>query len=361
VTTTPQSVRDLLNADEISAIENAPLIAGARHPTWYPIFRQPQHRLDFDNNRSVALVRGQANGIDWLHRQQPMLTAIDDPEGAAAALTEIRAYAALVEAGFTTAPILRAGSPTPDFGIDAGDGIVDVEVFAKHQDDDQKDMLADPPRGIPPDVERSDRRPRQVLFTETELHPGGAPDPAKPHDSTQANMISRVCAAKGKEAQVRDDRPSLLWIDFRSFGIWPQVLALDQAAPLISGNHGLTSGALWYAFYGWRGAPIFEEDFFPMDRVVPMGHDGRFRLSGKKKSKLSGALLVLEDGQILFENPWANQPLPARARRLCERLPNFDLGRAICSWSPGDAEMLVEIGRRQIEAMRHWRDAWTNG
>lgn len=35
-------------------------------------------------------------------------------------------------------------------------------------------------------------------------------------------------------------------------------MKLEQAAPLISGRDGPTSGALWYAFYGWRGAAIFE-------------------------------------------------------------------------------------------------------
>jgi hypothetical protein len=169
------------------------------------------------------------------------------------------------------------------------------------------------------------------------------------------DAVERRCAAKGDEAQLPNDRPSLLWIDFRSFGLWPAVLKLEQAAPLISGRVGLTSGALWYAFYGWRGAPIFEEDI-PRDRVVAMGHDGRFRMMGKKrKSKLSGTILVLSEGLILLENPWTEHTLPDRARRFCERLPWFDLGRAVCNWSPGDALAQTAIARRQIEAMAHWR------
>ncbi len=135
-------------------------------------------------------------------------------------------------------------------------------------------------------------------------------------------------------------------------------MTLEQAAPLISGRDGLTSGALWYAFYGWRGAPIFEEDFFPRDRVVPMGHDGRFRMMGKKKSKLSGVILVLPDGLILLENPWTAHPLPDRARRFFERLPWFDLGRSVCDWSPGDALTQADLGRRQIESMACWRTAF---
>jgi hypothetical protein len=160
----------------------------------------------------------------------------------------------------------------------------------------------------------------------------------------------------GKRKAVSCDKPSLLWVDLRSFSAWPEAVKLEQCTRLMSGHHGLTSGALWYALYGWEDAPIFEEDFPLHERVVKMGHDGRFRLQGKKKSKLSGAILALPEGLVLFENPWANHALPDQARRYAERLPWFNLGHSVCNWSPGDAEVLAEAGRRQIEAMKEWRD-----
>jgi hypothetical protein len=55
-----------------------------------------------------------------------------------------------------------------------------------------------------------------------------------------------------------------------------------------------------------------------------MGHDGRFRLLDKRKSKLSGAILALPEGLVL-----------------CRRLPGFNLGHSICNWSPGDAQALA--------------------
>jgi len=87
-----------------------------------------------------------------------------------------------------------------------------------------------------------------------------------------------------------------------------------------------------------------------------MGHDGRFRLHGNKKSKLSGAILALPEGLVLFENAWAPHPLPERSRRFAERLPWFNLGYSVCNWSPGEAEVLAEAGRNRIEAMKTWRD-----
>jgi hypothetical protein len=353
-----QRVRDLLSDNELAAIWDTPLIATGRYPTWYPVFYSEPRLVDHLSNQAVALISGKG-GDDWLRGLAPRLCRIDDPEEASAALAELRTYGALLEAGFEVAPIPVKDDSTPDFEVNADDGRVIVEVFAKHQDESETRLWRDiQAEKTPPGVERRSAKVKggEINTTLSEHHPGGAPDAKKPNDSTQANVISRICAAKGKERQVPPDRPSLLWIDLRSFGGWPEALRLEHCAPLISGHHGLTSGALWYAFYGWKGASIFEEDFPLHERVVPMGHDGRFRLQGEKKSKLSGAILVLSEGLVLFENPWADHPLPDRARRLIERLPWFDLGHSICNWSHGDAGALVEIGHRQIQAMKHWRD-----
>jgi hypothetical protein len=68
---------------------------------------------------------------DWLGRLAPRLTRIDDPEEAAAALAELRAYGGLLEAGYGVTPIREKGESTPDFEVDAGDGPVIVEVSSQ--------------------------------------------------------------------------------------------------------------------------------------------------------------------------------------------------------------------------------------
>jgi hypothetical protein len=356
---TLQNVRDLFSDKEITGIVDAPLIATGRFPTWYPMFSSASRPVDFLSNKAVARISSKG-GDDWLRGLAPRLCRMDDPEEASAALAELRAYGALLEAGFAVTPIpVKDDDSTPDFGVDAGDGSIIVEVFAKHQDESESTLWEDIQAGqTPTGVERHSAKVEsgEVKITISEHFPGGAPDPQKPHDSVQANFISRVCAAKGMEKQFSSNRPSLLWIDFRNFSGWPEAISLEQCTPLMSGHHGLTSGALWYAFYGWKGAPIFEEDFSLREPVVPMGHDGRFQLQGKKKSKLSGVILALSEGLVLFENPSADRPLPGRARRFAERLPWFKLGHSICNWSSGDAGVLANAGRRQIEVMNHWRE-----
>lgn len=353
-----KTVRHLLSAGELAGIWDAPLIGAGRHPTWYPIFASEARTVDHLTNQAVAVVAGRGDNA-WLTGLAPRISRPDDYAEAAATLAELRAYGALLEAGFNVRPIPVSDDSTPDFEIDAGDGSIIVEVFAKHEDKKETELWNAVRAGPVPsgsEHHESEGRGRKVQITISEHHPAGAPDPAKPADSVQANAISRICAAKGEEKQFPSDRPSLLWIDLRSFGGWPEALTLEQCMPLASGHSGLTSGAIWYAFYGWKDAPIFEEDFPLHERIVPMGHDGRFRLSAQKKSKLSGAIIVLSHGLVHLENPWATNQIPDRARRYMERLPCFNIGHSICNWAKGDAEGLVECGRRQVEAMKQWRD-----
>ena len=184
---------------------------------------------------------------------------MDDPEEASAALAELRTYGAFLEAGFKIKPIPVKDDSTPDFEVDAGDGPVIVEVFAKHQDESETELWEDIESGKTPEgVERHSTKINggEIRTVISEQRPGGAPDPDKRNDSVQANVISRICAAKGKEKQFPTDKPSLLWIDLRSFGAWPEVVELEQCTPLMSGHHGLTSGALWYALRLERRADI---------------------------------------------------------------------------------------------------------
>ncbi|OUC14999.1 MAG: hypothetical protein B0A82_09230 [Alkalinema sp. CACIAM 70d] len=346
-----QTLSDLIPDTEKEIIADMPMQGDQRHPAWHPLFNKASSSTNTLTNKAVAQVALQGNDIGWLNNLLPR--CIDSNfEEAASALAELRAYGGLLSAGFKVTPIPVTSAPTADFQINAGDGEVVVEVFAKHQDEDQQKMLEDIAKGGTPEgVERNKyiKGGVQVETTTAVLQPGGKPDPNKANDSVQANMISRVCAAKGPEHQFAGDKPSILWIDFRSMGIWPDVISPDQAAPLMSWNDGITSGALWYAFYGWRGAPIFEEDFVFSERIYKMGHNGRYRLTGKSKSKLSGALISLPKATLLLENPWATHRLPEMCRRYCVQLPFFDLTRTIADWKAGDAERQIEVHKSAID------------
>jgi len=352
-------LHDLLEPQQLKDVENAPLILGTRHPTWFPLFYEETRAIDHLVHEAVARVHREPNGEGWLKDLIPRLLDFKDINGAPSALAELRAYGGLLEAGFSVEPIPRSDDSTPDFRIDSGDGPITVEVFAKHQDKEQDrllDAIHTPGAPLPAGVERHVQTAgsRSVITTTAELMPAGRPDPTKPFDSIQANLVSRVCAIKQREHQLPHDEPVLLVIDFTSFGgpHIAQFLKPGQTAPIESGHRGITCGAIWYAMYGWKGAPLFAEG---SHKLVRMGHDGRFRLTGKQTTKLSGVLVVFCEGAVFLENPWAAHRIPNRTRLTLSRFPWFDLSRSIADWQPGDASKQVDLQRRMIETLERDR------
>ncbi len=342
----------ILTSDQIKAIDAAPLFAGDRHPTWSALFQQHASATDF-------LTRKAADALACLPDQrEAMLNVIERAAGtenipdAAAALAELRAFGAMLEAGFSVQPITAGGKrgATPDFVVNAGDGEVTVEVHARHEAGQQTTFRQAVANGKElPGVDRRSEKvgDHTVTFTTTALYPGGKPDPNNPFDSIQANVISRLCRAKDKEAQRREGVPSVLWLDLSRFGAMTHTL-LEQTISLVSGQVGLTSGAIWHAFYGWKGAPILEEG---NRKRIEMGHEGRFRLSGSKKSHLAAVIICFEKGLVLLENPWADIRLPHMFRRRCERLPWFKLGHSVADWAPGETETLITLAAKRIAAL----------
>jgi hypothetical protein len=348
-----QFFSDLFDQSQLAMLEEADLIRGKRHPTWYPLFYKDRVRtIDHLTQEAIAPIARQSGGKVWLKGQTSPLTDFLDIRNASAALAEIRAYGGLLAAGFKVEPIIRQDDTTPDFTVDAGDGMVTVEVFSKHQDVDQDkllDAVHSPDGTHPAGIERrkSVTGNYNIAMTITSLTPGGRPNTNKAGDSVQANVISRMCAMKKDERQIREDRPALLIADLTHFGPAAEMVEPTQAAPLLRGHRGLCSGGMWYGMYGWKDAPIFEE---MMGQPVHMGHDGRFRLADKDKSRLSGVLFIFHQAVVLLENPWATHRLPDKARKALTSYPWFDLVHSVGDWRPGDAEKLIAVQRSMIEA-----------
>ena len=347
----------LFSSAQKQQIDEAPMYWGRRHPIWAPLFGEEAslhvglNRLD----RSVKLIACRPDGASWLKAKTAMLLDEKDVHNASAAMAEIRAFGGLIEAGFEVQPVPETDGTTPDFVVSTGNQEVVVEVAAKHQDREQDELQAgihDATRGqgpVPEGVRYSEFRARERLIrmTESVHQPGGRPDPSKENDSVQANLISRVCAIKGKESQIAEDMAGLLIVDFNDFGGPSTPLTLiDQNAPTMRGADGFTSGALWYAFYGWKDAPVFEGD-----ERVRMGHDGRFQMRGESKSKLSAVLLVMPEHVVCFEHPRATFPLTEDTRLALARFPWFDLHHSVLEWTPGAVERRVELDSAMIKRL----------
>ena len=344
----------MFTGEQRQRLYEAPMFCGRRHPIWVPLFGNIQslHAGHWRLEQSVSLIESQEYGTRWLAGKTAKLLDEDDVNNASAAMAEIRTFGGLIEAGFSVQPVAETAKPTPDFIATAQGQSIAFEVAAKHQDQEQDGMqgrVHDAMRDKGPVPEGVEYRQRGADQTTVETfvwvhQPGGRPNSAKPNDSVQANLISRVCAVKGKERQLPSGMAAVLVVDFNDFGgpLIPKTL-IDQTAPVIVGRDRFTSGALWYAFYGWQGAPVFDED-----ECVIMGHDGRFRMVGDSKSKLSAALLVMPRHVVCFENPTATYPLSEEARLHICRIPWFDLKHSVLAWDPCNVERQLELHRRMI-------------
>lgn len=360
-----RNLKELLTDEERKLVENAPQYQGTRHPTWFPLFKQtPLRAVDNLVNSAIYGISREPNGHEWLNMCKKPLLDFEDTSSASSVLAEIRAYGGLLGAGFTVRPIPRTMAPTPDYRVDAGDGEVIVEVFSKHQNKEEDkllDVVHSQTAPLPPGVERNTRiiGDKKMVSTVVCITPGGKPDPSKPGDSVQANVISRLCGVKTQERQIPADKPAILVLDLAHFGgaHMSEFVTGEDACPIISGHYGIVSGPIWYAFYGWKGAPIFE-----MRRKVQMGHDGRFRLLGDKESRLSGVLVTVAKSSLFLENPWARNPLPPKARTALCRYPWMDLTRSIFNWNGWEALEQIRLHRSQIEALdaaQPWsEDGW---
>ncbi len=353
-----ERLNELFDESQLKAIEHASSFLGTRHPVWFPLFHN-KRPMDVLVHSAVSGISVNPAGMIWLRDLVPRLTDVLDASGSSSALAEVRAYGGLLECGFSVSPIPRTDDSTPDFNVDAGDGEMTVEVFAKHQDKDEDDTVAlmgESYGPFPDTIHRSHRmvqdankqEARELIITTAAICPGGVPDSSKPGDSVQANLISRICGVKKNECQIPGDKPAVLIIDFCHFG-GPDMSSftkVDQAFPIVSGHRGITSGALWYAVYGWKNTPVFQEGHKEFKR---MGHDGRFRLAGDRKSKLSAVLMVLNDCSVLLENPWATKRLTHRARMKLCRYPWFDLSHSIADFHTGDCDTQLQIHHNVIE------------
>ena len=260
----------LLDQAEIDAINNHVDAAKRRHSAW-SIINANNGRIDYRRvpkdyltNEAVDLISAQQGGDQWLNRTKTRIVQTKDFEECASALAEIRCYGAMLEAGFDIQPVPRAKLPTPDFEYKVGNERSIVEVATKLEHDEQTKRAKEIAAGRTPEgVERSsvNTKGAKAEITISVNHPFGAPNPEKEGDTTQTNAISRICSIKKKETQAASGKSAILWLDFRDLGGWPEMLTEQDTAPLIAGHGGtLTSGPFWYAFYGWKGAPIFEQD-----------------------------------------------------------------------------------------------------
>ncbi len=335
------SLSEFLTPEEQSALkENVP---GERpHPVGLLLLREEGQSQEAVNT-NLALKRVSLAKTGWLDKMKPRITG-RNLNDAAAALAELRAYGSLLAADYTVNPVhVEADKRTPDFTIFKDDCSAIVEVYAKQFNEETERALLRHNEW----VSEQPRVPGVVSHVHA-IYPFGKPEAGEANGSTTAKAISRIRASKKDEGQFSSEVPSILWLDYQDLHNWNMSLTIEQFRPVISCNEHLTSGALWYALYGWNGAPIFEHCHYSHldlpSQIGKMGHDGRFL----QPTKLSAMIISLPTATILAESPVKERQLPEEIRLRYLGLPHAVIQNSIAEWTEGLVRQTLLADAAQI-------------
>ncbi|HKO98132.1 MAG TPA: hypothetical protein VJU86_14135 [Pyrinomonadaceae bacterium] len=309
--------------------------------------RHPWRRLFFPNEEDTAFIdnTSQALGLiferdkGWIERKKRQLRSVESFEAASSLLGEIRAYGSLLSVGLETRSGKVGSKSEPDFLVE---NHVFVEVHTKQSEPNEACAL-----------DRFNQGSKLTTSDSTGIHansPFGAPNR---DDSVTRIAIQKLAQIKQKEEEVKNQfsalNPSILWLDFQD-ETWNGIIDASFAKPLTVWNEEYYSGPLWYAFYGWTGAPVFQGETKlqrPRRTVTRMEHDGRFR----RGTKIDAVVASLPRDTIILENPSSQQPIQSWIGDKLGSLPNFNSDYSFVDWPNGNLSARVASQKASLEAL----------
>lgn len=223
----------------------------------------------------------------WMQNQKKRILS-DDPSESIGALGEMRAYADLLDMGFDVIPN----------GTNKG-----ADFILQHSKSKEKAFVEVATKTLP--VANISPDPYLVSATQEtavfEIAYFGFP---KEGENTTENAVSKIASTKGDSLQASTSVPSILFIDFQNLPLNGSMMI--SAFPFFSFQGAFDTGALWAAFYGERGVPLYEEVRIgtPDREPIKMRHSGKFAKGNS--SKFSGAFCSFSsfrEGLCFFENP----------------------------------------------------------
>jgi hypothetical protein len=291
-------LKHLFNFDdlEIKKIENTTI-----KDRWHPVKRLLHPRAKFVRddlviyNTEIALRHILEHHENWLMSLKRRLLDVDDYSTSSGALGEIRAFGYLLWTGVSVNPVGNQGP----------------------------------------------------YFLEHRTVPLGRP---KIGETITENAINKLASIKGKEHQMSPDETSILWLDFQD-EIWDGLDTRDRVLPLrtTTPNNAFQSGELWYAFYGWKDAPIYEE--FRLDMlfgdVVKMRHDGRFR----QDTKLDAVIISFSGDTIILENPYSKKPIKPWLWKRLVLLHRFNFEMSYTNWPAVNLIQRIELEEEKLKKL----------
>jgi len=329
-----------LSESEIENIRNT-TIKDRCHPVKRLLYPREGVERDFQviKNTETALRHLKQHHTQWLMNLKPRLLNIDDYSTSSGALGEIRALGYILQAGISVESRSRDGA---DFWVEDNQEKVWIEVHSKQFYDEESESLENFYNDLRNERTESDRKTGLVIG-EHKTVPFGKP---KKDENVTANAIRKLCAIKEREHQMSTESTSILWLDFQDEG-WELLDKVERVLPVRTWNGAFDSGELWYAFYGWKDAPIFQD--FRLDtvlnRVVKMGHKGRFR---KSTTKLDGVIISFSRNTVILENPFSKKAIKPSLWKKLTFLPWFNFEYSYTNWPAMNLKQRIELEQEKL-------------
>lgn len=301
------------------------------------------------HNTASATKRILRHDETWLKKIRRRLLDQSDPTNAAGAFAEIRAYGAMLEAGLDVVPLnTKKGQPTADFRCSSTDIDVIIEVHCRQLSNETQKSIDEHKKELKRRFEESSTS-GAVMGGPLVIRPLGDPKGGR---TVTAKAISTICQMKGEEKQFSNRSANVLWIDLQDDHAFHGMLGEDIASPIRSWDGKFTSGELWYALYGWIGAPIFEQfPDVPLREPFRMEHDGRYNRTDQP-TLLSAVIATFPRATVLLEHPSPTTVLPDSFREKAMLLPWVKVERSLCNFEPTLVKKIVKQQKRLIIAVR---------
>ena len=286
---------------------------------------------------------------EWLQSLKSRLLNTNDYSDATSALAEIRTYGNLLSAGFDIKPVPKSSDSTPDFLIEEDNLQIRVEVFSKGLNG-----------GIAQELEQFHTDPlipregETVAVREISVSPFGR---TRKGELITENAISRITSIKEDEKQFDATSTNLLWIDLQDeTWFFEGYLATKPIFGVFTGTY--KSGYIWYAHYGEKDLPIFENASFERKAIkqgTAMQHDGRYFLKegNSLKSIVDFVVVSYPRHNIILENPNRAHNLTKDAWRKFTFIPYMDVTNSWLNWPDENLSSRIRISKERIAAFNH--------
>jgi len=273
---------------------------------------------------------------NWLKKIKPRLLNTDDYSTASSALGEIRCYGDLLQASVKVQPISETNNAnTPDFKAHKQGEEVLIEVRTKGYSKEESKRLEEH---------------NQLEFNceknkETRVTPFGR---AEKGENVTENAISKIAQIKQSEEQFSEDKPSILWINFQG-ELWQFGPNKNSIFPVRTSEGKLYSGEVWYAFYGYEGAPIFRGENNKegaVQNLIHMKHKGRFR----NDSCIDAVVISSPLTTMVAENISTQAPIPPWFWSKLIHVPQFKIEYSRLNWPSENLRKIIEIDKKLIKS-----------